>query len=278
MWRAVGQGTDDKVSPGPGTAPNSARRAVSRTPIRTILAMVAACWLCAVAPGMAPAAVTPTGASIQPSLLPDRLGASTSLTLAFRFSGGEEGVPAPLSGMVVHLPAGLTVNLRGVRTCARSRLQSKGAAGCPSGSLVGRGHALMSVHAGSLAVPEEATVTVFRGPNRGSHPTFEIFGQGETPLDQSSISTAVLEPDGAPYGSKLTVTIPPIPTLVLEPNASVVSMSVTVGGVGRNPRAHAAAGAILVPRRCPAGGFPFAASFTFADHSTADASAPAACP
>jgi hypothetical protein len=33
-----------------------------------------------------------------------------------------------------------------------------------------------------------------------------------------------------------------------------------------------------VPRRCPAGGFPFAASFTFADHSTASATTAVACP
>ena len=52
-------------------------------------------------------AQTETSASIRPSLLPDRLGASTALTLAFRFSGGIEGVPAPLRGLVVHLPAGL---------------------------------------------------------------------------------------------------------------------------------------------------------------------------
>ena len=240
--------------------------------------MLAVCCFCAAAPALAPAAQTATGASMRPSLLPNRLGASTALTLAFKFSGGDEGVPAPLSGMVVRLPSGLKIDLRGAETCAKSRLRRRGAAGCPAGSLVGRGHALMSVHAGSLAVPEEATVTIFRGPNRGARPTLEIFGQGETPLDQSSISTAVLEPDSAPYGSKLTVSIPPIPTLVLEPNASFVSLSLTVGGVGRNPRAHAAAGSILVPHSCPAGGFPFAASFAFADGSTAGASAAVACP
>jgi len=240
------------------------------------LAVMAAGYLCAAAPA-APAAAT-TGASMRPSLLPDRLGASTALTLAFRFFGGEAGVPAPLSGMVVHLPAGLTINLRGVGTCATSRLQRKGAGGCTSRSLVGRGHALTDVHAGSLTVPEESTVTVFRGPNRGNRPVLEIFGQGSTPLDQSSISTAVLQPDGAPYGSKLTVSVPPIPTLVLEPNASFVSLSLTIGGIGRAPRAHAAAGAILVPHSCPAGGFPFAASFTFADGSATSASATVPCP
>ncbi len=215
---------------------------------------------------------------MHPSLLPDRLGASTALTLAFRLSGGDEGVPPPLSAMVVRLPAGLTIDLRGVGTCAGSRLRHRGAGGCPAGSLVGRGHAMMSVHAGSLAVPEETTIAIFRGPDRAGRPTLEIFGQGRTPLDQSSISTAVLDPDSAPYGSKLTVSIPAIPTLVFEPDASFDSLSLTVGGIGHNPLAHAAAGAILVPRRCPAGGFPFAASFAFADGSTASASATLPCP
>jgi hypothetical protein len=247
---------------------------VSRARATAILAaLTLCCWGVAVTPAIAKAE---TSASIRPSLLPDRLGASTSLTLAFRFAGGSEGVPAPLSGMVLRLPAGLTVNLHGIGTCAKSRLRRRGARGCPASSLVGRGHALMSVHAGSLAVPEEATVTVFRGPNQGGHSTLEIFGQGETPLDQSSISAALLQPDSAPYGSKLTVSIPPIPTLVLEPNASFVSLSVTIGEIGR-PRAHAA-GAILLPRTCPAGGFPFAASFTFTDGSTTSASATVACP
>ena len=65
---------------------------------------------------------------------------------------------------------------------------------------------------------------------------------------------------------------------MLEPNASFVSLSLTIGGIGHSPRAHAAAGSILVPRSCPAGGFPFAADFTFADGSTASESAAVACP
>lgn len=238
--------------------------------------MALAICLCVAAPSAL--AQTETHASIRPSLLPDRLGASTALTLAFRFSGGSEGVPAPLRGIVVHLPAGLTVNLRGAGVCQPSRLRSKGASGCASRSLVGRGHALMKVHAGSLAVGEDAAVSIYRGPNRGGHQALEILSQGETPLDESTIITGVLAPDSGPYGSKLAVSVPPIPTLVLEPNASFVSLSLTIGGIGHSPRAHAAAGSILVPRSCPAGGFPFAADFTFADGSTASESAAVACP
>jgi hypothetical protein len=243
---------------------------------RWVWAALLGCCLYAATPAVA--AQTETNASMRPSLLPDRLGASTALTLAFRFTGGTEGVPAPLHGMVVHLPAGLTVDLRGAGICPPSRLRSGGANGCSSKSLVGRGHALMKVHAGSLAVAENTTVSIYRAPNRGSHQTLAILSQGSTPLDERTIATGALAPDSGQYGSRLTVSVPAIPTLMLEPDASFVSLSLTVGGIGRRPKAHAAAGSILVPRSCPAAGFPFAAELTFAGGSAASASSTVACP
>jgi hypothetical protein len=243
---------------------------------RTAIALAGLAAYCAVAAPPAPAQPA-TSAGLRPSFLPDRLGASTTFTLLLKFAGGEAGVPAPLSEAVVDLPAGLVVNLRGVGVCTSKQLRRKGAAGCPPGSLLGRGHALLQAHTGTLTSPENATVSVFRGPNRGVLPTFQIFGQGETPLDMSILSTAVLSPDIAPYGLKLTISVPPIPTLVYEPNGSFKSLSLTIGGIGRNPRAHTAS-TIAVPRSCPAGGFPFAAAFTFADHSSASATAAIPCP
>jgi hypothetical protein len=207
-------------------------------------------------------------ASIQPSFLPDRLGADTKLTLALRFSGGEQGVPAPLRTSVLELPAGMVIDLGRVGGCPAGALQRRGAAGCPAAALLGRGHAVLEVHAGSQTIPEQAALSVFRGPNRGSHPTLEILSQGSTPLDERTVSIALLAPDSAPYGSELTVATPPIPTLVYEPDASFVSLSLTIGR----------AGAITVPRSCPAGGFPFAGTFDFADGSTASAQAVVRCP
>jgi hypothetical protein len=237
----------------------------------TVAALGAVCgWVL-----VATSAQARAGVAIHASLRPDRLGASTAVTFSFRFSESEEGVPRPLSGMVVHLPAGLGTNLRGVPICPKARLQSQGPPGCPSGSLLGRGSAVIEIRPASQTLPEQVSMSAFRGPNRGNSPTLEILGQGETPLDESSLSTAVLQPDGTPYGSKLAIAIPPIPTLVLEPDASFQAFSLTIGGADR-PHAHA--GAIFAPRRCPAGGFPFAASFTFTDHSTTSASTAVACP
>lgn len=235
-------------------------------------ASLAACTACICA-GPAAQALAGTSASIQSSFQPYRLGASAAATISLRFSGGVDHVPAPLSGMVLRLPAGLSIDLTGVGVCQPSRLRSRGAAGCPGGSRIGRGHALLKVHAGSQTLPEQATISVFRGPNRGSRPTFEILGHGETPLDESAISTAVLQSDTPPYGSKLVVSVPPIPTLVYEPNASLSSLSLTIGALAGRSR-----GPIVIPRSCPSGGFPFASSFTFADRSSASVSVRLPCP
>jgi hypothetical protein len=231
---------------------------------------LAAC--CAAAPR---AVAQPASAVIRPSFSPDALGARTSAAFAFtiRDPEGEGEVPPPLRSMVLHLPAGLGIDLRGVATCAPQRLRSRGPAACPPRSLLGRGHARLEVHAGSQAIPEDAAITAVRTPDRAGHPALAIFGHGDTPLQEQTLSTATLLGDRAPFGAMLSVSIPPIPTLVLEPDASVISFSLTLGGA----RAHAP-GAIAVPRRCPAGGFPFAAEFGFADGTGAAATARVPCP
>jgi hypothetical protein len=237
-------------------------------PLPLPLPLLAALAIFACAPPPA-AALEATSVSVHPSLLPDRLGASTAFTLALRFSGGEEGVPAPVRTIVLQLPAGLEIDLRGVGTCPRSELQRAGAADCPSASLLGRGHAELEVHAGSQTIPEPAVIWVFRAPNRSGRTMLEILSRGDTPLQQQTISTAViLHGEGRPYGSELSVSIPPIPTVVYEPDASFVSLSLSIGR----------AGVITVPHSCPAGGFPFAAAVSFAEGPTAAASTDVPCP
>jgi hypothetical protein len=217
-------------------------------------------------------------ASLQPSFLPNALGVRTAFTLGFRLRGGFEGVPPPVSGIVLRLPAGLGIDLRGVARCSAERLRRMGRTGCPARSLIARGSAVAAVHAGSQSIPEQAVVHAFRGPDRGERPTVLILSRGDTPLQQTTLSTGVLARDSGPFGLRLNVSVPPIPTLVLEPNASILSMSVTFGASAARPRAHTAAGAVTVPRRCPSGGFPFAARFSFEDGTSVGATARLRCP
>jgi hypothetical protein len=239
--------------------------------IRTV---VVALTVCATLPvGSAGASTT---ATIGPSFSPNRLGARATFTLAIRFTNDQGGVPAPVRRTVLHLPAGLKLDLHGVSVCSKARLSARGPGGCPASSLVGAGSSVVGAHLGSQLISENVTLRAFRGPNQSGRPTLEISGQGLTPLDERVILTGVLAPDRAPYSQQLVMSVPGIPTLPGEPNASPVRFTLTVGaGKGAVSHAH---GAVVLPRSCPAGGFPFAADFSFADRSSSSASARIGCP
>jgi hypothetical protein len=227
-------------------------------------------------PAAAMAIPSETIGAIKASFSPNRLGAKTAFTFTTHFSGGELGVPAPVRKAVVHFPAGLRLDVPSFRECTRARLQAHGARGCPSRSQLGSGHALADVHAGSTVESEEATVWAFLGPLQGGQPTILILGQGYTPLYERVVITGTVLPDKAPYGEQLVMSIPPIPTIPLEPDASTVSFTLKVSGKthGKGHRA----GWVVLPSRCPTGGFPFAAEFSYADGSTSSTSTTAPCP
>jgi hypothetical protein len=220
-----------------------------------------------------PAATT---AAIQASFSPDKLGAKAAFTFAVHFAGGELGVPSPVRRAVVHFPPGLTLDVPKLRSCSKARLQARGAHGCPAGSQIGTGRALADVHAGSSVESEEAAISAFVGPPQGVNPTIEILGQGYSPLEERVVITATALPDNPPYGEKLVMSIPAIPTIPLEPYASTVSFSMTIGGKAAKRRHNP--NTVLLPSRCPAGGFPFAAEFTYEDGSTSDSAATVPCP
>jgi hypothetical protein len=230
--------------------------------------------LMASAPAGAPALAPPgqpegTATALTPSFSPNRLGAPAALTLKIDYTGAPHRVPAPVTHTVVHLPAGLTFNLGGVATCPRARANS---ASCPASSRVGAGSTIATAHLGSQTLSESATVNAYRGANQGGHPTLLISSQGLTPLIERVLITGVLQRDRPPYGVELAMSIPPIPTLPTEPNASILHFTLTIGG-GHGPR-----GLVHVPRSCPSSGFPFGANFTFSGGSTGSTVTTARCP
>lgn len=237
------------------------------------LAVLAALVMC-VAP-LAPARAA-TFATITPSLSPDRLGADGALLLTIHYAGGETGVPAPVRRSVLRFPAGLGIEIPHLRSCSTARLRTQGPRGCPAQSLLGQGHALAEAQAGSQIITENISLWLFLGPFHNLEPTFEILGQGYTPFDERLVLTGTVLIDSPPYGEDLVLSVPPIPTLPLEPDASIVTMSLIVGT--SKPRDPRNANTVVVPSRCPSGGFPFAADFTYADGSTSSALASAPCP
>jgi hypothetical protein len=220
------------------------------------------------------ASITPaTTATIAPSLSPDRLGSRATLTYTIHYAGGALGVPLAVHHATLEFPAGMTLELPSLHTCARNRLLADGPGACPARSHLGSGQALAEVLAGSQILTENLRMWALLGPPRNLQPTVEILVQGYTPFDERVLLTATPFTESPPYGEGLQIPIPAIPTLALEPSASIVSFTLTIGA-----RTGRGTGRVVIPSNCPTGGFPFAADFTYSDGSTGDAFARASCP
>lgn len=217
-----------------------------------------------------------TSATLTATLSPDRLSARGALTLEVQYAADGLGVPSPVRKAEIALPAGLGLHVPSLRSCSPSRLRARGAGGCPSQARLGAGHALVESTAGSQLITEEIQLSLFIGPLQSFQPTFEMLGQGYTPLEKRILIAGTVASSGAPYGEELVMSIPPIPTLPLEPEASLASLTLTVGTSA--DRLAEDANTVVVPSSCPAGGFPFAAEFTYADGSTGKAIATVPCP
>ena len=172
-------------------------------------------------------------------------------------------------------PAGLNFEIPVLRSCDATVLLTRGVRGCPALSEIGHGQALVEGNLGALPTFEEVKLWAFLGPLRNLQPTFEILATGHTPLAVQMVLTATALPARAPYGEALAMTVPAVPTVPGEPDASVISFSLTIGTGGRRGR-HAAT--VEVPSNCPPGGLPFAAAFTYADGSSGSALATVPCP
>lgn len=216
-------------------------------------------------------------ATISATLSPDRLGARSALTVSIHISGGEFGVPAPLQGAVVRFPAGMSLEIPKLRSCSTAQLQQFGARNCPAQSKLGEGHALVQTRPGAETISENVTLAAFLGPPRRLQPTVEVLGEGLTPIAVRMVVTGAVLGDRPPYGERLTMSIPPIPTLPLAPDGSLVDFSLTVGAK-RGKAKKVRTNSIVVPKRCPRGGFPLAAEFSYADGTSGSERTTIPCP
>jgi hypothetical protein len=229
---------------------------------------------CTVLLSLSAPALATNVATISAAISPDRLGASGSLTVALHFAGDEAGLPMPLQQAVVRFPAGMSLEIPHLRSCSVAQLQNTGARECPRQSKLGAGHALVESRSAAETISEGVALSAFLGPPNHLQPTLALLGKGTTPLAVQMVVSGAVLLDRAPYGEKLVMSIPPITTVPLEPDASIVDLSLTVG----TKRPARTANSIRVPRKCPAGGFPFAGEFVYADGSSGSATSTIRCP
>jgi hypothetical protein len=223
-------------------------------------------------------------ATIEASLAPDRLNARTASTVALHIAGGEDGVPPAVRKIVLLVPAGFSgrsLEWPSTRGCSRTQLMRRGASGCPARSQIGSGTALVAWREGSKTVTEHARLWEFLGPVSSGEYKLEILGEGTSPIHRREVTTVSLAARSGVYSAELESAVPPIPTRRGQPDASIVSFSITTGNA--KPPRFSGGGlyggmGLFVPSPCPAGGFPWSAELTFADGSVQHATTATPCP
>jgi hypothetical protein len=215
---------------------------------------------------------------------PDKLGASSNLSARAVFSSNGS-VPTPVSSVVAYGPAGLEVDVRGTGSCEKARLEEDGPSGCPSDSRIGFGGGVGLVELAKEVIKEPFTLELFLAPREAGHLAILIYVSAISPVSLQLVLLARETHGPKPYGFGVSFEVPPIPTLPGASYASVENTYITVGSRnaayydtihGQRRLVHVRG--IVVPKKCPRGGFPLEATISFADGSSSVGRYPIPCP
>ncbi|HST55837.1 MAG TPA: hypothetical protein VLJ42_08070 [Solirubrobacteraceae bacterium] len=250
--------------------------------LRILVAALVACACVPIASAQAGETV-----KINASFKPDVLGAPTNvLGGAVVTSTDPTTVPSPLTRIVIKGPAGTKLDLTGVGICkSAAALQSNGPSACPKSSRAGFGKGIGQYQLGTQINDQPFTLDLFRGPNQGHTPTLLIYLNATSPVSVQIVFTAPITKQAKPYGLGFSFNVPLIATLPGASNASLKSATITIGAAnaayytkvhGKRKLQHVKG--IILPKKCPAGGFPVATDFSFLDGQTVHATSTVPCP
>ncbi|HEY2633061.1 MAG TPA: hypothetical protein VGI26_11870, partial [Solirubrobacteraceae bacterium] len=205
----------------------------------------------------------------------------------FRVETPAGQAPTPLSEVRLLLPRGLGVTTSdlGLETCLIAQLEQRGFSGCPADSLMGHGTATAEVPFGSSYVVERTKVLLFSGPLQDGHFQLLMLASGEKPVIANLVFPTLVLPARAPYGGAIDTALPLIPSVPEGPDVALVALKTTIGPAGityyetiKGRRVAFRPRGILLPSKCPHGGFPFAARLSFTDGTQSVANTKVRCP
>jgi hypothetical protein len=223
------------------------------------------------APGQALANPT-SGLDMAATLLDQPAGQpwAVDLTLGAHFGTDDGSIPPILNNMSFKFPHA-KVNGSAFPTCTLAKLKAKGPTGCPSGSMIGSGRAVVD----AIGLKIGATVKAFNGPGTDSKRQELVYAKADPGIDVTLYFAGVLKKISGQYGYQLDIPVPPIETIPGAPNASVDSFNVAVGG--RTKKHGKKVSYIDAPTVCPSAGLPFFGTFSFGDGSSSTASSKISC-
>jgi hypothetical protein len=227
--------------------------------------------------------------TLQTKFIPDKLGEATTIEFGFRVSSVTQGkVPSPVTEVNLDLPAGmgLATSTLGLAQCTPSVLLEQGLSGCPANSRVGTGSARAELPSEGEILTETAVVQALLGPPVNETEQVLFYAEAYTPVSAQLVFPGLVLPaPSARYSGRLDTAIPLIPTWVDGPDIAVTSFSSTLGPLGLTYYRHIhdkivpfKPKGIAVPTKCPRGGFPFRADFSFADGTHATTQSVVPCP
>jgi len=256
-----------------------------RAPARGTQPLLLVLLACACLPAAAGASQT---VRLHTGFSPDRLGTSTTIEFGFEIvpTGGAR-VPAPVTHLNLHLPAGMRLGAStlGLATCEPTTLIKIGLSGCPAEAVIGLGSANVEVPYGPTIVEEGAKVATLLGPSQ-EHIEVLFYTEGARPIFAALVFPAqLISESSGPFSGNIDTAVPLIPTLPDAPDVSLSNFQSTIGPRGIYYYRHIHGRLVryrprglLVPRTCPPGGFPFAAEFSFSDGTTTIATSSVPCP
>jgi hypothetical protein len=236
-------------------------RAMQRLAVTlTALAVAGTCWLLLAASASAAPIVT-----FRPSFAAgSHLGEATVWTSELTFSGSEyHGTVAPLTELVVHLPAGMGGTSSGFPVCEQATLEALGPSGCPAGSMAGPlGSISFEVEIGSELIQETGTIQAIFAPAE----KLLFYIQAIAPISFEVVAAGSYVKDASPYGQALTLELPLIGTLPGGPDVSTTALTLNLGAT--REEGGIVVSSAIVPPSCPDGTLPWAADAVFKEEAT----------
>jgi hypothetical protein len=222
---------------------------------------------------------------VREAFTPDRPGASTNLSITARFASSADVPPSPVSKLTLYGPAGLGIQAQGAGTCTEATLQERGPEGCPRDSLVGFGGGVAELDLPRQLVRESFTLDFFFASRQPKHLAFLIYASGVLPVATSLVIVAKEIPAPKPYGLGFNIQVPQVSTVPGAANASIESAFATLGASNvtylktvHHRRTLVHIKGLIVPKRCPTGGFPTRGSVQFADGESFTVNPTIPCP
>jgi hypothetical protein len=253
---------------------------VSRT--RLLIAATVAC-VCLIAVAAAWATQT---LEVTASFSPDKLGAPTNVHGTATIGSTNAPLPSPISEATVMGPPGLTVDTKGVGICNAVKLEETlETSVCPKDSKAGFGGGVGAYELAGQVNEEPFTLNFYRGPNENGHIVILAYLNAVSPVSVQLVLKAQVVNEPKPYGLGFTFKVPPIESLPGASNATAKSIYITLGAPnaayfekvgGKRKLVHVKG--IIVPKKCPKGGFPYLTRFAFEDGTTSTVTGTIPCP